>query len=100
MNDLFNQIQKDYLMAVLHIPNSMPKLFNKSLLNKLKENEGDVGDQEEIKELIGGENIIEIISSSSENESDKTKIINKIKNKFENKKIAVDLFNGKKQSIY
>jgi len=90
MDKFLKKISKDLEKSFIQIPNTMAKLYNNDILNILKTDEENIGDQPEKDELI--EESVDSIFSSSGDEQDK---ICKIKTKMKNKKVAVDLFTGK-----
>ena len=93
MKNLLYNIQKDYLKAFLNISTVMPRIFDKNVLQYLKDNYKNIEDQEEQKDLIIEEDSIEsLFNSSSENEK---KLIEKIYRKTKEKKINVEHFKGK-----
>ena len=93
MSAFIEEIKRNLLMSFLNIPNTMAKLFDKNTLESLKTSEEKAGDQEEKTNLTEDEDILEqFISSSSGSEED---LVSKIKKKVDEKKVAIDLFNGR-----
>lgn len=89
-------IQKELLKSFLNIPSTMARLFDIKVLEKLKENEESMGNEEEKNNLLNQEEDVDsLISSASETDADQSKLIEKIKKKNKEKKIAIDLFSGK-----
>ena len=76
---ILEDIQKEFLKSFLFISNAMTKLFDKSILEKLKESE---------KSLISS-------SEASGSDINNNQLLEKINKKNKEKKVAFDLFSGK-----
>ena len=90
MEQFLNDIKTNILHSFLSIPSTMAKIFNKEILQTMKESEEKVGDQEEKNELME-ETYDSLVSSSNEDENI---LMQKIGTKLNEKKVAIDLFTG------
>ena len=90
MEQFLNDIKNNILHSFLSIPSTMARIFNKEILQTMKEREEKVGDQEEKDELME-ETLDSLVSSSNEEEKI---LMQKIGTKLSEKKVAIDLFTG------
>ena len=65
MDKFLKKISKDLEKSFIQIPNTMAKLYNNDILNILKTDEENIGDQPEKDELIE-ESVDSIFSSSGD----------------------------------